>query len=70
MKDLSHFIPSDSLDVSYNFGPTVTLYEGFNSDYLFPNGTYSVILKHGNLIFDQYYLKPGQDGEMLIKTRS
>lgn len=59
MKDLSHLILPDSLSVNYNFGPTVTLYEGFNTDYMFPNGTYSVILKHGNLIFDQYYLKPG-----------
>ena len=59
MKNLLHLISPGSLSISYNFGPTVTFYEGLNVDYLFPNGTYSVILKHDNLIFDQYYLKPG-----------
>lgn len=59
MKNFSHLISPDSLTIDYNFGPTINLYNGFISNYTFPDGTYSVILKNNDLIFDQYYLKPG-----------
>jgi len=58
MKNLSHTVPSNTIDTTYNFGPIITLYEGFPIEYVFPDGTYNVVLKQGDLVFDQYYLKP------------
>jgi hypothetical protein len=58
MKNLSYLVPPNSVDITYNFGPIITLYNNFPPNYTFPDGTYDVVLKQKNSIFDQYYLKP------------
>lgn len=54
MIDLSPYI-----DFNYNFGPTITFWKDFPTEYSFPDGTLNIVLKDKNLVFDQYYLQPG-----------